>query len=268
MAVGIVSAGQEQIAIYDLVSRTLTGVSAGGGINQRPEWTADGRRVLYRSERQGASVIVAQPADGNAPAEPLLKNVTNVWEAALSADGRMLAYRTGTVGSSIIWLQALEGRDSTARPRAIGDRMSTSWGPRFSPNGQWLAYSSNKGGSRQIFVESVDGSSGRIQISNEDGSDAPLWSPDGRRLFYVVNTERLVAADLETTPTVHAVSRTTLLDGGYDFNVGHASYDITPDGKQLLLLKNVSSDAEVIVAYNWAEQARVRIRAGLAAGKR
>src|SRR5262249_35252632 len=142
------------------------------------------------------------------------------------------------------------------------------WGPRFSPDGHWLAYASNRSGTRQVVVEPVSGEGSVVQVSDEDGSDTPVWAPDGHRLFYMVNGERIGMAALNPGPPLRVLSRTTLVNGGYFLNSGHAGFDVATGGKELLLLKTVTSDAELVVAYNWREQVRARLRAAGSAQKR
>jgi len=142
------------------------------------------------------------------------------------------------------------------------------WGARFSPDGHWIAYSSARGGSRQVFVEPSDGEGSVVQVSDEDGSDTPVWSPDGHKLYYMLNGERIVMATLDPGPPLRVLGRTTLIDGGYFLNTGHASFDVVAGGKELLLLKTVTSDAELVVAYNWREQVRARLRASVSSQKR
>ena len=58
-------------------------------------------------------------------------------------------------------------------------------GASLSPDSRWLAYVSTEQGEPEVFVRpfpNVNG--GKWQISSGGGS-APLWSHDGRELFYV-----------------------------------------------------------------------------------
>jgi len=88
-----------------------------------------------------------------------------------------------------------------------------------------------------------------------------VWSPDGRRIYYAVDGQRLIMATLDPGPPVRVLRREMLLDGGFFLSTGHASFDVTRDGNHLLLARNVASDAEIVVAYNWREQVRARIAA-------
>jgi Tol biopolymer transport system component len=266
IAMSVQSATQEQISIYDLASRTTTRLSPAGIVTQRPEWTPDSKRVLYRSDDGDVSQLQWQAADENRAPEPLLPDVHNVWEGVLSPDGRTLAYRTGTIGNATIRLRNLD--DRSAQPRSIGNASAAEWGARFSPDGHWLAYSSDRGGARQIFVERTDGQGSVVQVSEDDGADTPVWSPDGHKIFYMVNGERIVMATLDPGPPLRVLGRRTLVDGGYFLNSGHATFDVAAGGKELLLLKTVTSDADLVVAYNWREQVRARLHASASSQKR
>ena len=78
-----------------------------------------------------------------------------------------------------------------------------------------------------------------MQISNSGGAE-PLWSRDGRELFYRAEIDghvRLVVATIEHTPTLRVPSRRTLfaLDE-YDAAQPHANYDVSPDGKSFVMI--------------------------------
>ena len=54
--------------------------------------------------------------------------------------------------------------------------------PRFSPDGKWLAYS-NESGRDEVYVQPFPGP-GRKWLISTDGGINPVWSRDGRELFY------------------------------------------------------------------------------------
>jgi Tol biopolymer transport system component len=76
--------------------------------------------------------------------------------------------------------------------------------PQISPNGRWIAYTSGESRKNEIYVRSFpDVNKGRWQIS-ASGGDSPLWSPDGRELFYL-NGDAVMAVSVTTGPTLSRV---------------------------------------------------------------
>ncbi len=107
VALSIRSGDREDIWILDRAASTFTRLTT-EGVNTAPEWTADGKRVLYKSVRTGGANdapngtirIMWQRIDGSAPAELLFETEPALNEAVLSADGRWLVVRTAPGGNT------------------------------------------------------------------------------------------------------------------------------------------------------------------------
>jgi hypothetical protein len=59
---------------------------------------------------------------------------------------------------------------------------------RFSPDGHWIAYSSNESGKNEVSVRPFDaatGAAGNPVVVTSGGGRTPLWSGDGKELFYI-----------------------------------------------------------------------------------
>ena len=81
-----------------------------GDVNDRAEWSPDGRRIIFRSNRGGPLALWSQPADGTGKAELVLRDpAAEIWEGVPTADGRSMIYRTGTIGTADIWVRQLTG---------------------------------------------------------------------------------------------------------------------------------------------------------------
>lgn len=241
--------------IYDIPKGTLTRLTTEGS-NMRPEWSPDGKRVIFRSERQNTVGIWWQPADGSGPAEPLLRNDMDPFEAILSPDGRYLIYRTspGAKYSRDIFYVEPRG-DSTPKPLVVSpysDQM-----PRLSPDGKWLAYFSDESGNYEIYVRPFPESGARIQVSTTGGTD-PLWSRDGRTLFYRTGN-RIMAAAVRTSPTFSMTTRSVALEADFVANASHPNHDIAPDGKHFLILRRAGGEAQSIIVHNWLPEVRSRL---------
>jgi len=258
VALAHLTSTRTDVWIYTLASGTLQRLTTEGTLNDRPEWTPDSRRVLFRSNRSSRDRKMAiwwQAADGSSPAELLFSAPGHdVSEGVLSPDGRTLVARvTDARGDQIVWSHPLEG-DTASRVLVRSDGL----GPRVSPDGRWLAYASEESGGLEVYVAPLEGPQARYQVST-DGGYSPLWSPDGRQLMYAKG-QQVVAASIVFAPAFEVTERRTLFDGSFEFNPSHASFDVSPDGKQFLLPKSQGANARMIVVYNWREELASAVR--------
>ena len=126
-----------------------------------------------------------------------------------------------------------------------------------APDGRWLAYQSDESGEDRIYVRpfpDVDG--GRFPISAGGGTE-PLWSPDGRELFYR-SGDSLMAVPVRTESAFEAGSAAVLFTGSYRARNGRM-YDIAPDGQRFLMVKQLETSEgglvnHVILVENWFEE--------------
>jgi serine/threonine protein kinase/Tol biopolymer transport system component len=245
------------IWVYDIPKGTLTRLTTEGS-NMRPEWTADGSRILFRSERQKGVGIWWQPADGSGPAEQILKTDIDPFEAILSPDSKYLIYRTspGAKFSRDIFYVELPDR---GEPKPLVVSPYSDQMPRLSPDARWMAYMSDESGQFEIYVRPFPSQGARIQVSTTGGTE-PLWSRDGRTLFYR-SGNRLMGASVTTVPTFAMTGRRVALEGEFVPNASHQNYDIAPDGKHFLMIKRAGGEAQTIVVHNWLSEVRARIAA-------
>ena len=93
-----------------------------------------------------------------------------------------------------------------------------------------------------------------------DGGTRPLWSPDGRELFYL-DEGRLFVVPVMTEPTF-APGSPEMLFGGIYYGTGGCSYDISPDGERFFIVKEATATnqtttaPQVILVQNWFEELR------------
>ena len=69
----------------------------------------------------------------------------------------------------------------------------------LSPDGRWLAYTSNESGTEQVYVQPYPALDSRHQVSVNGGA-SPVWSRDGRTLYFIQGTQyqatRLLSVDV------------------------------------------------------------------------
>jgi serine/threonine-protein kinase len=260
LALTIGSADHRDIWLDELASGALTRLTTEGVSNERPEWSPDGRRVLFRSDRAGNTAIWWRPADLSAEATVLLTGRRlDAFEAVISPDGRYLVFQLDTAGADLYY-RALAG-DTAIRPIA-NSQVAIETMPRLSPDGRWVAFSTNESGRDEVVVQPFPGPGGRVQVSTGGGTE-PVWSRDGRRLFYRGDRE-LMAAVIRPGPGFAVAARETVLADTYAYAPNpHANYDVMPDGTHFIFLEPDNA-GELIVVSNWASVLRARMRSGAA----
>ena len=255
LAVGISSGNRSDVWIFDIASGTPTRLTTDGRLNERPEWTPDGRRVLYRADSDGRSALWWRPADLSGPATALLSHPRGAYfEGVITPDGRTLVYQSDTSGADVFY-RALSG-DTVPKPVAASVQFVEDMA-RVSPDGRWVAFVTDESGAQQVVVQPFPGPGARTQVSTAGGAE-PVWSPDGKRLFYRADA-RLIAASVSAGPVFAVTGRDTLFEDRYvGFVLPHANYDVAPDGRHFIFLK-AAQDAEFQVVVNWRSELRDRI---------
>jgi len=66
---------------------------------------------------------------------------------------------------------------------------------KFSPDGQWMAYDSTETGREEVYVVTFPSPTGKWQVST-NGGRLPVWSRDGKELFFVSGDSRSRGGEL------------------------------------------------------------------------
>jgi len=244
------------------------------GEDRAPAWTHDGRAITFLSDRPtGADTarradrlaLWTQPADGTG--EPrLLWGKDAPTDGSTSADGRWFVFGAGAsakAGGDI--LAAQPGVDSSAR-RIVATAYDEG-GAALSPDSRWLAYVSNEQGQHEVFVRpfpNVNG--GRWQLSSGGGS-APLWSHDGRELFYV-SGRNLYVVQLHPGPSFSAEPPRVLFavpDRVRAGSLASGTFAITPDGQRFLMVQDrswqdMAGTPTMVVVENFFDELRAKLK--------
>ena len=260
VAITVVAGGATDIWVYDTSRNTFTRLTT-EGVNYRPEWTPDGRYLIFISNRGGKVAIWRQPADGSAPAERFFEPPLEPYEVLVSPDAKWLLFRSGpgAANSRDIFAVPYEGDHSTVTPLVTGpftDNM-----PRISPDGKWLAYQNNETGRFEIYVRPFPGNGARATVSDSGGTE-PLWARNGKSLFYRGQLGEVIEVAVTTGTSFSIGARKVALRGDYLTDASHPMWDIAPDGR-FLMLKRAGAAAQTIIIHGWAREVREKT-----AGKR
>jgi serine/threonine-protein kinase len=241
--------------IHDLGRGTLTRLTFGDTAEFNPVWTPDGRRLIYSLEEPQYN-LYWKPADGSGPGERLLTSPFDKQPTSVSPEGKVLAYHeVNPETRTDLWVLPLEGK---REPKLFLRTPFQESGAVFSPDGRWLAYHSDESGQWEVYVQAYPGPGGKVQISAQGGSH-PLWSREGRELFYW-NDDKLMAVPVTTQAGFSAGQPEEVFQGRYELNENHPSYAVARDGRRFLVVRvpQESLPRQLNVVVNWFEELRRR----------
>jgi dipeptidyl aminopeptidase/acylaminoacyl peptidase len=242
--------------MLDLQRQTLTPFVTNGS-SQSPAWTPDGKRVIYRGTRNGFRNLYWRAADGTG-AEVRLTEKADVVQSptSVSPDGSWLIFGEGNVDGGTVWKLALNG-SATAEPQLIFPASALSADGMVSPDGRWLAFQSTLSGRTEVYVQPFPGPGARKQVSTTGGA-SPLWSRDGRALYFDSLDHKIMVADVTTGGAFSASVPRVLFEGRFKESANNNTpYDISLDNRRFLRVQQVKPEGgvtQIDVVLNWASQ--------------
>jgi serine/threonine-protein kinase len=254
--------GSGVIWVYEVSGNSQIQQLTFKGDNKRPIWTSDGRRITFASDRDGPSSLYWQPADGSAEAERLTTAAAGEahFPGSWSPDG-ILTFMIQRPGNrySISTLSRTPAGWKT-EPLLEGDGR-VYLAPEFSPDGKWFAYGSGPiYTSQDLYVEPFPRTGQVIRITR-DGGYWPFWTRSTDRLFFRgVSTalgNRLRSVSIETKPAFRFSNESVLPVTDFTVITVSRDYDITPDGKLLMVfpVEQKAAGAGLLnVVLNWTAE--------------
>ena len=119
-----------------------------------------------------------------------------------------------------IWIRSADGKTR----RFVGAPGRKRSG-RFSPDGKWMAFVSDETGEYQVYVTAYPGPGPTVAVSTRGGL-SPIWSADGRELFFRLGN-KLLAARMSSQSPVGFTVPVELFDGPYTLDLmGHQREDV------------------------------------------
>jgi eukaryotic-like serine/threonine-protein kinase len=250
----------QDIWVHDFAHETWTRLTTHAGFAAAPVWhPSDPSRIVFTTVQPGGGGpdLFSMPADASGPAELLYASPYAKYPTSSAPGSGLLAFvevRPETEGD--IWLLDLHGKPA-ARPVVQTPRWDGS--PALSPDGRWLAYESQESGRMEVYVRPVSGPAGRWVVS-PDGGNRPRWSRDGRRIVYR-SGRRMMAVNVISGTTFAAERPEVLFEGTFTIGGVAPNYDITADGRRLLLIKPAAEQPRfpLVVVQNWFSELQQKI---------
>jgi hypothetical protein len=112
---------------------------------------------------------------------------------------------------------------------------------------------SNDGGRYEVRVTPFPSGRGQWQISSNGGSE-PVWSRDGRELFYVDADGFLTAAQIASGSEFRVLSQRRLFSTTpfVLYGIWNRNYDVTRDGRFLMIRRSDDAPRRIVAVFNWA----------------
>jgi Tol biopolymer transport system component len=223
--------GNRDIWLADTASGALTRLTSHPANDWHPVWSPGGDEIAFASDRDGFSALYRKSADGSGSEVPIPTGAIaghrfpNDWSAA----GGLLALHSSTPETALdVWVVPTDSRPPYDVARSTFQEHST----RFSPDGRWMAYVSDESGAPEVYVQPV-GKAGKRRVSTSGGI-GPRWSGDGRELFFIDASNRLVVAAIGTGEPFESSPPVVLHNSCRPRVFEEQRYEVAPDGTRSL----------------------------------
>jgi Tol biopolymer transport system component/DNA-binding winged helix-turn-helix (wHTH) protein len=152
-------------------SRPATKLIASTRVDDGPQYSPDGSRIVFGSDRTGSGEIWVCDTAGSNPVQLTSFGGPMVGTPRWSPDGRHIGF-DGDWGIHVV------GVDGGASRRVASDGVV----PSFSRDGQWIYFASNRTGRSEVWKVPVAGGQA-VQVTRLGGF-AAFESQDGKSLYY------------------------------------------------------------------------------------
>lgn len=253
MAYALFDGDQTDVWVHDLGRDVKTRVTFSEDNDGVPLWSPDGEMIYFSSNRSGRFAIYARSPNGMGEAKLVHgDSVLHCGAMSASSDGR---YIYGVITQNNWDIARFDLQDNSKRELVVSTPYSEGT-CAISPDGKYLAYSGNESDSYEIYVMEMAKGGGRWQISS-GGGRMPVWSRDGKHLYYMSPSWDLVEVPISTSGKFtigqpQVLFRQPLSTEGF----GGSRYIPTsdPDRFGMLIRRTTTGGGQFTVVLNWPEE--------------
>jgi Tol biopolymer transport system component len=237
------------IWVYELERAVRTRITFDPGFDSTPVWSPDGTRIAYVNEASSRNSyrIMVTNASGIGEAEVLLEDPRDLTTSSWSRDGKFLLYHVTDPNTEDVWVLPMEGE---RKPFAFLTGPYFEREAVFSPDGKWVAYMSTESGLEEVYVTNFPERNRKWQVSIGEG-DRPRWSADGKRIYYLSNSDMIMAVDLEVRGNELHIAPPKQVFQARPRRPGNV-FQVSGDGKRFLVVdRGEITNSPVSLVLNW-----------------
>jgi eukaryotic-like serine/threonine-protein kinase len=245
------TAGEVNIWVWDITHGTRARVSLGGRNADTPVFSSDGRTLYYAyTPNEGYLHVYQRPVDGSREQQLLFASDTDSLPTDVTDDGKWLLYLDelrNTPQYAALKAYPLTGGTKSA---VIVEQVDEFSNAALMPGtNEWLAYQSSESGREEIYLTRFPNAGAKYQVG--EGTE-PLWSKDGKHLYYLDAALKLTAVDIRADKdsvqvgTPRALFQTNVMNG----NSG-TGYNVAADGRFLVLNSIIDTPSPLTLVTNW-----------------
>jgi serine/threonine protein kinase/WD40 repeat protein len=153
-------------------------LAASTRLDYLPDFSPDGKRIVFVSTRSGSEEIWVCDADGSNPRQMTSTGGPLTANPRWSPDGRTILFDSRREGTSDLYLMSANG----GSPRRLTDHPAYEGQARWSPDGQWIYFMSNRSGRWEVYRMPAGGGD-PIQLTKHGGTVA-FESADRKWVYY------------------------------------------------------------------------------------
>ena len=147
-----------------------------------PQWSSDGKKIVFESTKDGKSAIYTIYADGS-NLRKLTDSKTTDGQPGWSRNGKNIVFYSQRDGHLQLYVMNADGSGQ----HKLTDGGDLDYLPDFSPKGDLVVFQSRKeqpGLAHDIYSIRVDGTNRTRLTDEKNGYTSPKWSPDGKKIVF------------------------------------------------------------------------------------
>ena len=213
-----------------------------------PIWLLDGNRIVFTSNRSGKFDLYQRSVSGVGNDELLVPSDNPKMTHACSSQFLIYEERDPKQKADLWGLPLLGERKAFPLLRTDFNETNAD----LSPDGRWIAYASDESGRFEVYVSTFPSLEHKVKVST-DGGNLPLWSHDGKELFYIAPIRKLMAVGVKAGTSFEPGLPKELFETRIAGGPGGRRYDVANDGKRFLIVTVIEADkpSPINVVLNW-----------------